>query len=341
MEFIPTKTLSELTREFKYRLYTIAKSDNSITGIPSGFEKLDAITKGFQPSNLIMVGGVEGMGKTSFALSLIHKMAIENQCPTAFFSLEMTNQQLMMGIIRQQTNISVEKLCSGLLNEDEIALVSKKTAAFENTPLDVYDYPFLTVSDIEDALLFSTPDFAQIIIIDSLQFIAKSKKDQVGKVLNKGEMTQITFQLKKLAEKFNTTIIVLFHFRLPKEKLRYYYSKRPILADVRKYAPIDTYADLVLLLYRPEYYKIEEWDDDEQSSTAGESEIIVAKNNSGILDSVRIKFDGKKGEFDNSPKLKKTKRNSNNPFKTVTLPSPNSDFESKLRDDDDDLNPLA
>ena len=305
MEFIPTKTLSELTREFKYRLYTIAKSNNGITGIPSGFEKLDAITKGFQPSNLILIGGVAGMGKTSFALSLIHKMAIENQCPTAFFSLEMTNQQLMMSIIRQQTNISVEKFRSGLLNEDEIALVSKKTAAFENTPLYVYENPFLTVSDIEDTLLCSPPDFAKIIVIDSLQFLAKSKKDKVGKILNKREFTKITFQLKQLAEKFKITIVVLFHFRLPKEKLRYYYSKRPILADVRKFAPIDTYADLVLLLYRPEYYKIEEWDDDEQSPAAGEAEIIVAKNINGSLDNARVKFDGSKALFDNLSSYKK------------------------------------
>lgn len=305
MDFIEFKKLKELGEEFKYRLYTIAKSDNSITGIPSGFEKLDAITKGFQPSNLILVGGVAGIGKTSFAISLIHKMAIENQCPTAFFSLEMTNQQLMMSIIRQQTNISVEKFRSGLLNEDEIALVSKKTAAFENTPLYVYENPFLTVSDIEDILLCSPPDFAKIIVIDSLQFLAKNKKDQVGKVLNKRELTQITFQLKQLAEKFNITIVVFFHFRLPKEKLRYYYSKQPILADVRKYAPIDTYADLVLLLYRPEYYKIEEWDDDEQSLTAGEAEIIVAKNTNGSLDNARVKFEGSKALFDNLSSYKK------------------------------------
>lgn len=341
MDFIEYKTVKELGEEFKDRLNSIVESDNGNTGIPSGFDKLDAITKGFQPSNLILVGGETGIGKTSFALSLIRKMAIENQCRTTFFSLEMFSQQLMMSIIRQQTNIAAEKLRSGLLNENEIELVSKTTAALENTPLYVYDYPFLTVSDIEDIFLCSPPDFAEIIIIDSLQFLAKSKKDKVGKILNKRELTKITFQLKQLAEKFKITIVVLFHFRLPKEKLRYYYSKRPILADVRKYAPIDTYADLVLLLYRPEYYKMEEWDDDEQSLAAGEAEIIIAKNTNGCLDNIRVKFDGSKSLFDNLPKFKKTKINSNNPFKTVTLTSPNKYFENKLRDDIDDLNDLS
>ncbi|HAT76078.1 MAG TPA: hypothetical protein DCS19_04345 [Flavobacterium sp.] len=299
MDFMEYKTLSEISKEFKERLNSIAKSEHHIAGIPSGFDKLDAITKGFQPSNLILIGGVSGMGKTSFAISLIRKLVFENQCPTAFFSLEMSSQQLMKRIISQQTNISAERLRLGLLDENEIELVSKKTAELENLPLYVYDYPFLTVSDIEDSLLCSPPDFAEIIVIDSLQLISKNKKDQVGKVLNKRELTKITFQLKALAEKFNTTIIVLFHFRLPKDKEKYYYSKRPIVADVRKYAPIDTYADLVLLLYRPEYYKIEEWDDDEQSPTAGEADIIVAKNTNGSLDSIRVKFDGSKSSFEN------------------------------------------
>ncbi len=298
MDFIEYKTVKELGEDFKDRLNSIVESDSGITGIPSGFDKLDAITKGFQPSNLILVGGVAGIGKTSFALSLIHKMAIENECPTAFFSLEMSSQQLMMSIIRQQTNISLEKFRSGLLNEDEIALVSKKTAAFENTPLYVYENPFLTVSDIEDTLLCSPPDFAQILIIDSLQLIAKNKKDKAGKVLNKRELTQITFQLKELAENFEITIIVLFHFRLQKEKLKNC-SKRPILADVRKYAPIDTYADLVLLLYRPEYYKMEEWDDDNQYPAEGEADIIVVKNDNGTLGTCRLEFDGTRGMFDN------------------------------------------
>lgn len=341
MDFIEYKTLREISKVFKESLNNIAKNGEKITGIPSGFEKLDAITKAFQLSNLVLVGGVEGMGKTSFAVSLIIKMAIENQCPTTFFSLGISSQTLMARIICQQTNISSEKLRLGLLNENEIELVSKKIEKLESAPLRVYDYPFLTVSDIEDTFLCSPPDeYPEIIVIDSLQFISKSKKDKVGKVLNKRELSEITFQLKNLAVQFNITIVVLTDFALPRERLKYYYTKRPILTDVRKYAPLDTYADLVLLLYRPEYYKIDEWDDDEQSQTAGESEIIVAKNTNGGLDSVRVKFDGSKGLFDNLPIVENTKNNAKNPFKTVILPSPIEGFENKLRDGNDDLNDL-
>jgi replicative DNA helicase len=305
MDFIPRKTFSELIEEFRFRMYVLTKRRDRISGILSGFEKLDAITKGFQPSNLTLIGGVAGMGKTAFALSLIRKMAIEKQYYISYFSLELTSQQLMTSIIRQQTNISAEKLRLGSLNENESELVAQKTSQLKNTPLEVYDHPFLTVTDIENTLLCSPPDFAPIIIIDSLQLIAKNKKEEVGKTLNKKELAKICFQLKQLAVKFNVSIIVLFNFRLLKEKEKYYYSKRPMLADVRKYAPIDTYADLVLLLYRPEYYKIDEWDDDEQSPTAGEAEIIVAKNTNGSLDNARVKFDGSKALFDNLSSYKK------------------------------------
>ncbi len=302
MKFIEYKTFCEITHEFKEKLNNISKNDKSITGIFSGFEKLDAITKGFQPSNLILVG--VNSGETSFVISLIRKIAIENKCPSAFFSLTMNSQQLMTRIICQQTNISTEKLRLGFLNESEIELVSTKTAANEKSPLYVYDYPFITISDIETTLLCSPPDFAKIIIIDSLQLISKNKKDKAGKILNRKELTKITFQLKKLAEKFNITILVLVHLNFQKKDLGKYYSRRPQLSDIRKYAPIDTYADLVLLLYRPEYYKIDEWDDEEQTSTTGEAEIIIAKNNYGILDNVRIQFKGSIGMFENlNPKL--------------------------------------
>ena len=299
MKSLEYKTLKKLGEEFQDRVHNINN------GIPSNFDKLDAFTKGFQPSNLILIGGVAGMGKTTFAVSLIRKMAIENHYPTAFFSLDYSSQLLMMLIISQQTNISPEKLRLGSFNENESELVATKTSELKNTPLYVYDYPFLTVSDIENTLLCSPPDFDPIIIIDSLQLITKNKKEKVGKILNKRELAKICFQLKQLAVKFDVTIIVLFDFRLPTEKKKNSYSKRPSLADVRKYAPIDTYADLILLLYRPEYYKIDEWDDENQSPTAGEAEIIIAKNTNGSLGIARVKFDSSKGLFDNLSSYKK------------------------------------
>ena len=174
-------------------------------------------------------------------------------------------------------------------------LVYKTTQQTENSPLYVYDYPFLTVSDIEETLGFHPPDFVQCIVIDSLQLLANGKNDKAGKILNKRELANSMFQLKKLADKLNITILVTANFELVRKQ---YTSRRPLLSDVRKYAPIVAYADLVLLLYRPEYYKIEEWDDELQSPTDGEAEIIIAKNTNGVLGNVRLKFDGSLGLFE-------------------------------------------
>lgn len=108
-------------------------------------------------------------------------------------------------------------------------------------------------------------------------------------------MSKITFQLKKLAEKLKITIIVTVNLEQTGNK----YGLRPLLSDIRKQAPIDTFADSVLLLYRPEYFKIDEWDDEDCAPTTGEAEINIVKNNCGKTGQIRIKFEGKLGLFDN------------------------------------------
>lgn len=299
MSFTTFQTFKELGEAFKESLKSTNKKVQSNNGIPSGFEKLDAIINGFQPSNLILVGAEQGMGKTSFAVSLINKMAIENRYSTSFFSLEIAAQQFLLRILSQLTNITTEQLRLGLLNENEIDLVSKSIEALQSNSLRIYDYPFVTVSDIEKTILCAPSGFPKLIIIDSLQSIATSKKDKTGKVLNKRELTKITFRLKQLAVKYNITILVLVHFTLQKERLNEPFNRRPLLSDLRKYAPIDAFADVVLLLYRPEYYKIDEWDDEPKLSTAEEAEVIVAKNNNGNLGKTRLKFKGNILKFEN------------------------------------------
>jgi replicative DNA helicase len=271
-DYLAFKTLRELGKEFKEGLISL-ETYSCTNVIKSGFDKLDEVIGGFQPSNLILVGGTEGMGKTSFIISLIKKMAIEKKNAIAFFSLKLTSKQVITQIVSQQTKISAEKFLLDWLPSDEMDLVYKTTQQTENSPLYVYDYPFLTVSDIEETLGFYPPDFVQCIVIDSLQLLAKGKNDNSGKILNKRELSEITFKLKKLAKKLNITILVTANFELVRKQQS---CKRPLLSDVRKYAPVDSFADLVLLIYRPEYYKIDEWDNEHQSPT-------VEANGSGFL----------------------------------------------------------
>lgn len=298
MYIIESKSLIDINGAFKKKLKCIAEADGSITGIASGFKKLDALTKGFQPSTLTIVGGVPGMGKTAFAISLIRKMAIEYNHSTSFFSLNLSSEDFIAAIISQKTNIDFQKIRSGLLDENQEKEVYATIEQIKDGPLDFYEHPFLTVEGIEDeAFFFRHPDTCpEIIVIDSLRLLAKNKKDKVGKVLNKRELAKITEELKELAVKHKTPIILFTEIQ---EGEKRWTNKRPSLVNVRNHAPIVPYADLILLLYRPEYYKIDEWADDECSAVKeGDAEIVIVKNPNGVLDGVRVKFSGRRMEYE-------------------------------------------
>ena len=296
MYFIESKNLNKMTSEYKKRLHLHAKTDDSITGIPSGFYSLDAITKGFQPSSLTLVGGAKGMGKSSFAISLVKKMAIEKNQSVAFFSLRLSSENFLILLLSQLTKIDFRKIHDGLLNEKETEQVYVKMEEIKNVPLEFYEQPFLTVDEVEELLLFTPPDcLPKIIVIDSLEFISKNNKDKVGKILNKKELVKITFQLKELSKKFNLPIVLTTTIN---ESIQKKGNKRPFLMNLISYAPIANFADLILLLYRPEYYRIYQWDDEAESTTDGEAEISIIKNVNGILDSFRLKFNAFRNEFD-------------------------------------------
>lgn len=195
-----------------------------------------------------------------------------------FFSLQMNNQQVISRILSQETNSAKNDLSPF------------DTNYIENIPLYLNDFPALTISDIEETLSYLPPDFTNIIMLDYLELLSKNKKDKVGKILNKRELTKVIFKLKKLALKLNIPIVALSNLKLARKENGEKLFRRPTLLDLRTYAPIDTYADLILLLHRPEYYKIEEWDDEENSPANGEAEIIIAKNNYGKLSNIRIKW---------------------------------------------------
>ena len=283
--------ISKLSQQYVDKLNDTDEIYKVFEGFSTGFKELDSITKKLQPSNLILVGGVVGMGKTGFALSLIRNLINQNHS-VGFFSLQSSAQMLLLRMISQETGINVEKLRLEMVSDDEKEQIENVTNELKEKPLAIFDYPFLTVSDIEDQLdnliQFGSDYCNGIIVIDSLELIAYNDKDKVGKILNKKELAYITYQLKKIAKKLNITIIATVN--LDGKNLRRYY-KRLYLTDLREYAPIDKYADLILFLFRPEYYKIEEWDDEEWTSAKNQAEISIAKNNNGGLGSTRVNFD--------------------------------------------------
>ncbi|HLV51910.1 MAG TPA: DnaB-like helicase C-terminal domain-containing protein, partial [Flavobacterium sp.] len=238
-----------------------------------------------------------GMGKTAFVLSMARNIAIESNKGVAFFSLEMSSVQLITRLISSETGLSSEKLRTGKLEQHEWEQLNVKVKDLEKAPLFIDDTPSLSIFDLRaKARRLKSQYDIQLIVIDYLQLMtAGGNAKGVGN--REQEISTISRNLKGLAKELDIPVIALSQLSRAVETRGS--SKRPLLSDLRESGAIEQDADIVSFIYRPEYYKIDVWDDEEQSPTEGQAEFIVAKHRNGGLDNIRLKFLGKYGKFDN------------------------------------------
>ncbi|WP_373516260.1 replicative DNA helicase, partial [Pricia sp.] len=329
------ETAQNLVIQAKKRIEEIANKEG-LSGVPSGFDKVDKLTSGWQPSDLIIVAARPGMGKTALTLSMARNMAVNHNIPVAFFSCEMSSVQLITRLISSETGLSSEKLRTGKLEKHEWEQLNVKVKSLEKAPLFIDDTPSLSIFDLraKSRRLASQHDI-KLIIIDYLQLMTAGGSQKGGN--REQEISTISRNLKALAKELNVPVIALSQLSRAVETRGG--SKRPLLSDLRESGAIEQDADIVSFIYRPEYYKIDEWDDEERSPTQGQAEFIVAKHRNGGLDNIRLKFIGQLGKFDNlddfdSPFEFQSKMNANeeNPFITKNLPSADQAFGSSLND---------
>ncbi|UWX55955.1 replicative DNA helicase [Maribacter litopenaei] len=339
------ETAQNLVIQAKKKIEEIANREG-LSGIPSGFDKLDKLTSGWQPSDLIIVAARPGMGKTALTLSMAGNMAVNSNTPVAFFSLEMSSVQLITRLISSETGLSSEKLRTGKLEKHEWEQLNVKVKTLEKAPLFIDDTPSLSIFDLRaKARRLASQHGIKMIMIDYLQLMTAGGSQKGGN--REQEISTISRNLKALAKELNVPVIALSQLSRAVETRGG--SKRPILSDLRESGAIEQDADIVSFIYRPEYYKIEEWDDEERTPTQGQAEFIVAKHRNGGLDNIRLKFIGSQGKFDNlddfdSPFEFQSKMNDNeeNPFITKNLPSADDAFGSSMNqgldpEDDDDV----
>jgi replicative DNA helicase len=339
------ETAQNLVIQAKKRIEEIAGKEG-MSGIPSGFDKVDKLTSGWQPSDLIIVAARPGMGKTALTLSMARNMAVNSNMPVAFFSLEMSSVQLITRLISSETGLSSEKLRTGKLEKHEWEQLNVKVKSLESAPLFIDDTPSLSIFDLRaKARRLASQHGIKIIMIDYLQLMTAGGSQKGGN--REQEISTISRNLKALAKELNVPVIALSQLSRAVETRGG--SKRPILSDLRESGAIEQDADIVSFIYRPEYYKIEEWDDEERTPTQGQAEFIVAKHRNGGLENIRLKFIGNQGKFDNlddfdSPFEFQSKMNANeeNPFITKNLPSADDAFGSSMNDglgdvDDNDV----
>lgn len=290
-----SETAQQLVIQAKKKIEEISNKEG-LSGIPTGFTKVDKLTSGWQPSDLIIIAARPGMGKTALTLSMARNIAVGSNIPVAFFSLEMASVQLITRLISSETGLSSEKLRTGNLEKHEWEQLNVKVKSLEKAPLFIDDTPSLSIFDLRaKARRLSSQHGIKLIMIDYLQLMTAGGSQKGGN--REQEISMISRNLKALAKELNVPVIALSQLSRAVETRGG--SKRPLLSDLRESGAIEQDADIVSFIYRPEYYKIEEWDDEERSPTAGQAEFIIAKHRNGGLDEIRLKFLGHLGKFDN------------------------------------------
>jgi len=270
----------------------LRQKEDGLSGVPSGFTKLDRVTSGWQKSDLVIVAARPGMGKTAFALSMARNIAIQHETAIGFFSLEMASEQLVSRLIASEAELSASKLRKGDLKDFEMVQLHEKIKQLSEAQIYIDDTPALTVFELRaKARRLVKNHNVGIIIIDYLQLMSAG-----GNAGNREqEISTISRSLKGIAKELKIPVIALSQVNRGVENRTGTGSKRPMLSDLRESGAIEQDADIVTFIYRPEYYKIYEWDNGDDSRS--QAEIIIAKHRNGALENVRLKFTAEFAKF--------------------------------------------
>lgn len=267
-----------------------------MSGVQTGFKGIDELTSGWQPSDLIIIAARPGMGKTAFVMSMAKNIAIDFNQAVAVFSLEMSSVQLITRMISSETGISSKKLRRGNLEKYEWEQLNVKVKKLSKAPIFIDDTPSLSIFDLRaKARRLVAQKNVKIIIIDYLQLMTAGSTQKGGN--REQEISTISRNLKALAKELEVPVIALSQLSRAVETRGG--SKRPLLSDLRESGAIEQDADIVSFIYRPEYYDLKEWDDEERTPCEGQAEFIVAKHRNGGLENIRLKFTGHLAQFSN------------------------------------------
>ncbi len=252
------------------------KSD--LTGISTGFVDLDKRTSGFQNSDFIVIASRPGMGKTSLALGIAKNSAMNEKIPVAIFSLEMSKQQIAQRFMCSESRINLQRLRSGNLRDDEWPKLARAIEGLAECKIYIDDAASLTVMDLRSRARMLVSSYGiKLLIIDYLQLMQSGVNYKENRVL---EITEISRNLKSIAKELKIPVVALSQLSREVERRE---NKRPVLADLRESGAIEQDADLVIFIYRDDYY-------DENSSEAGTAELNIAKHRNGPTGKIKLTF---------------------------------------------------
>ncbi len=289
-------SMHDVLKETLTRLESIHGREGGITGVPSGFKRIDEMTGGWQPSDLIIIAARPSMGKTALTLAMARNAALDKENPTgvAIFSLEMSSGQLAQRLLTSEARVDAQAARTGRLNDDDWPRLAKAAGRLSEAPIYIDDTAGLTVLELRAKCrrLKAEHDIG-IIIVDYLQLMHGSG---MGKNSNREqEIAHISRSLKGLAKELNVPVIALSQLSRAVETRGG--DKRPQLSDLRESGSIEQDADVVAFIYRAERYGITV--DENGNSTEGIAELIIGKQRNGPIGDVSLAFVNQYARFEN------------------------------------------
>ena len=272
-EFVPIRQVALNVLE---KIETASRSGGTVTGIPTGFIDLDYKTSGMQPSDLVLLAARPSMGKTAFVLNLVDYIAVRKGLPCMVFSLEMSKEQLVNRMLAMESNVDSQKLRTGSLTDADWDAVVEGIGIIGNSKLIIDDTPGISITELRSKCRKMKLEYGlQMIIIDYLQLMTGSGKTSDNR---QQEISEISRSLKALAREMNAPVIALSQLSRACETRQ---EHRPMLSDLRESGAIEQDADVVMFLYRDDYYN-------KDTDKPNVAEVIIAKQRNGPIGTVEL-----------------------------------------------------
>lgn len=285
--FVPIK---EILQDSFEKIEDLYHREEFITGVPSGFDEFDDITTGFQSSEFIVIAGRPAMGKTAFCMNIAQFASISKSIPVAIFSLEMSKSQLVQRMLCSEARVDAHNLRKGRLAESDWPTLSMAAGRLASAPIFIDDSSGITCLEIKAKARRLKAQFnLGLVIIDYLQLIQSA-----GRIENRQqEITEISRSLKGLARELNVPIIAVSQLsRAVEQRI----ERRPRLSDLRESGAIEQDADLVVFIYREDYYK-------PKTEKKGIAEVIISKQRNGPTGKVELTFIKEYAKFENLSRI--------------------------------------
>lgn len=272
-EFVPIRQVALNVLE---RIEAASKNPGTVTGIPTGFIDLDYKTSGMQPSDLVLIAARPSMGKTAFVLNLVDHVSVRKGLPCMVFSLEMSKEQLVNRMLAMESNVDSQKLRTGSLTDSDWDAVVEGIGIIGNSKLLIDDTPGISITELRSKCRKMKLEYGlSMVIIDYLQLMTGSGRTGDNR---QQEISEISRSLKALARELNAPVIALSQLSRACESRQ---DHRPMLSDLRESGAIEQDADIVMFLYREDYYN-------KDTETPNIAEVIIAKQRNGPIGTVNL-----------------------------------------------------